>query len=360
MKAQRTRRALLGAGAGLVALAGAGCAPFGGPRAAGTGPAPTSEVARPPAATAIPPTPVPPTPTPEPTPTPAPEPEEWNGAVWRGRVDVLPQQPRQGQTVLLRVWSTMAQTVTATVENRNVQLVREGNAFVGLYGFSRVGRLGARPLRFTLADAAGRRVTRSDPADTAEVVDGQFPREELIFDDKALALLDPVKQAQENATLDRVQSQWTPEQLWHGPWAEAVGGTVMLVPLSSDFGILRSINGGPYNWSHEGTDFQVDTGDPVKAVADGRVAFAQELYVRGNTVVIDHGIGVFSMYNHMFKFDVQPGQMVKRSELIGLVGSTGFVTGPHLHLEIRVQNQQVEPLEWLQRPQFERPDLAAL
>jgi len=274
---------------------------------------------------------------------------------------VQPKQPRQGQTILLRVWSTAAQSVTANLENRNVELVREGNAFVGLYGFSRVGRLGPRPIRFTLADPAGRRVTRSDAADTPEVVDGQFAREELIFDEKALTLLDPVKQAQENAMLDRVQSQWTPERYWHGPWGEAVGNPLVgPVPLSSDFGILRSINGGPYNWSHEGTDFEVDTGDPIKAVADGRVAFTQELYVRGNTVVIDHGIGVFSMYNHMFRFDVQPGQMVKKGDVIGLVGSTGFVTGPHLHLEIRVHNQPVEPLEWIQRPPFERPDLASL
>ena len=132
------------------------------------------------------------------------------------------------------------------------------------------------------------------------------------------------------------------------------------MPLTSDFGILRSINGGPYNWSHEGSDFEVDTGDPIRAIAAGRVVFAQELYVRGNTVVIDHGLGVFSMYNHLFRWDVQVGQEVGTGGAIGLVGSTGFVTGPHLHLEIRIHNVPVEPLEWLGRSPFERPDLASL
>jgi hypothetical protein len=277
-----------------------------------------------------------------------------------GRVDVDPRRARQGQTVLLRIWSQTAPAASVTVENRTIELVRDGDALIGLFGVSRQGRLGPRPVRVTVADAAGRRTVRSDPADTIEVVDGGFAREQLVMDGKALSLLDPVRQAQENATLDGVQGRWTPEQRWRGPWTEPVGPGEPPAPLSSGFGLLRSINGGPYSWSHEGTDFLVGAGEPVKAVAGGRVALAQELYVRGNTVVVDHGLGLFSMYNHLSQFDVQPGQDVEPGQVIGLVGATGFVTGPHLHLELRLHNQPVEPLEWLGRPPFERPDLAAL
>jgi murein DD-endopeptidase MepM/ murein hydrolase activator NlpD len=66
------------------------------------------------------------------------------------------------------------------------------------------------------------------------------------------------------------------------------------------------------------------------------------------------------MYNHLSRFDVQSGQDIGQGQVIGLVGATGFVTGPHLHLELRLHNQPVEPLEWLGRPPFERPDLGAL
>src|SRR5687768_12598089 len=110
------------------------------PTAAPTGRAPT---AAPPT-----PSPVPPTPTPEPTPTPAPEPEEWAGSIWRGKVEVNPREARQGATVLVRVWSTQAQTVTATYEGRDHPLVRDGNSFVGLFGVERLlARPGARSLR---------------------------------------------------------------------------------------------------------------------------------------------------------------------------------------------------------------------
>jgi murein DD-endopeptidase MepM/ murein hydrolase activator NlpD len=277
-----------------------------------------------------------------------------------GRVDVWPRRVRQGQTVLLRIWSQAAPAASATVENRTIELVRNGDALIGLFGVGRQSRLGPRPVRFTVTEPAGRRIVRTDPADAIEVVDGEFARERLVMDSKALNLLDPARQAQENTTLDRVQGRWTPEKRWRGPWVDPVGNGEPPVPLSSPFGILRSINGGPYTWSHEGTDFRVDAGDPVKAVAGGRVALAQELYVRGNTVVLDHGLGLFSMYNHLQRFDVQPGQEVELGHVIGLVGATGFVTGPHLHLELRLHNQPVEPLEWLGRPPSERPDLAAL
>lgn len=311
--------------------------------------------------TAIPATPTaaPPTPTAIPTPTPAPEPEEWTATGWNGKVDILRRDPRLGSTLLVRVWSLQAQAVTTTYEGREQPLARLGNAFVGLFGVERLGRLGPRQLRFTLADG-NRRVTRNNPEDAYRVVDAGYPVEELTVDAKTMALLDPIKMNQEDALLNGIMAKFTPERLWRGAFAEPMLSPAGPVPLSSDFGVKRSINGAPPTWSHEGTDYEVDTGDPIRVVADGKVVYTGELHVRGKVVVVDHGWGVMSGYFHMFQQQVQSGQDVKQGQQLGLVGSTGFVTGPHLHVEIRVRNVFVEPLEWFQRPPFDRPELAAL
>jgi murein DD-endopeptidase MepM/ murein hydrolase activator NlpD len=276
-----------------------------------------------------------------------------------GRVDIQPKEVRQGNTVLLRVWSAAAQSVTATIDGRTIPLARQGEAFVAVYGFDRregVARPGPRPVRFTVVDASGRQTIRNDPADTIRVVDARYPTEDLVVTEATLSLLDPKKVNEEEALVNRIYSKWTPERRWRGPFISPAGD----VGLTSEFGLKRYINGVFSGYVHEGVDFDVQTGDPIYAAADGTVVFAGPLHVRGNVVIIDHGWGVMTGYFHMFQTKVEAGQDVKQGDVIGLVGTTGFVTGPHLHFEVRVHNVCVEPLEWLSRPPFERPDLASL
>ena len=84
------------------------------------------------------------------------------------------------------------------------------------------------------------------------------------------------------------------------------------------------------------------------AAAAGRVVFAGEMKVRGNSVIIDHGMGVFTAYHHFSRIDVQQGAMVTPGQQIGAVGETGLVTGPHLHWEVIVRGVEVDGLLWLQ------------
>jgi len=130
----------------------------------------------------------------------------------------------------------------------------------------------------------------------------------------------------------------TPERLWHGRFEVPVPGTA-----TSSFGRLTITNGQPGS-RHQGTDFRAATGTPVKAPNAGRVVVAQNLYFAGNTVIIDHGLGVFSLLAHLSRIGVQPGAIVARGEVVGDSGATGRVTGPHLHWAVRLGDASVDPL----------------
>ncbi len=132
-------------------------------------------------------------------------------------------------------------------------------------------------------------------------------------------------------------------KLWSGTWVSPVPGA----PVSGYFGEQRSFNGGPVGGHHGGTDFGVFTGTPVYATNRGVVVLSEELYVRGNMVIINHGGGVFSGYAHMSQLDVAVGQPVDRGQYLGLSGATGLVAGAHLHWEMSVGGVLVDGLRWL-------------
>jgi len=117
----------------------------------------------------------------------------------------------------------------------------------------------------------------------------------------------------------------------------------------SNFGARRVIN-GDRRMPHSGVDIRLPAGTPVRAIADGHVAFAGEQFFGGRSVVIDHGGGIFSVYYHLGEFSVAEGQGVSRGERIGSVGSTGRATGPHLHFGVRVPGGRVDPTRLLALP----------
>ncbi len=129
--------------------------------------------------------------------------------------------------------------------------------------------------------------------------------------------------------------------LWHRPFVRPVPQDA-----NSRFG-QRSRFNGELRSPHAGTDFMSPAGTPVKAPNAGRVVLARDLYFTGNTVVIDHGLGVFSILAHLSRLDVQEGQQVNSGDLVGLVGATGRVTGPHLHWALRVAGARVDPMSAL-------------
>lgn len=131
------------------------------------------------------------------------------------------------------------------------------------------------------------------------------------------------------------------ERLWTGAFIRPVADAA-----NSAFG-SRSVFNGKLRSAHGGADFMSAAGTEIHAPNAGRIAIARDLYYSGNTVVIDHGLGLFSMLAHLSAFTVREGDRVEAGQVVGRVGATGRVTGPHLHWAVRVNDARVDPLSLL-------------
>lgn len=114
------------------------------------------------------------------------------------------------------------------------------------------------------------------------------------------------------------------------------------LPEGKYFGVERTFNGEPKN-AHTGTDYAIGLDNSVTSVANGTVVLVGEHFFAGNSVYVDHGNGLISMYFHLNSFSVEEGQTVERGDEVGKIGSTGRSTGPHLHLGIRWQGARIDP-----------------
>lgn len=178
------------------------------------------------------------------------------------------------------------------------------------------------------------------------VVDGDYPFDpDLPVDPATIA---PEVTQPENEQWAALTAPVTAEKLWEGMFFSPVDRDFAEC-YSSLFGNRRSYNQSGYLYFHTGLDFCGSVGNAIYAPAAGEVVFQGPLTVRGNATVINHGWGVYTAYMHQSEILVQVSERVEAGQLIGRVGATGRVSGPHLHFEVWVGGVQVDPLEWLQR-----------
>ncbi len=175
-----------------------------------------------------------------------------------------------------------------------------------------------------------------------EVKQGHFATENLTVK-KQFVEPNPEQEARAEAETKRLREIYdrvTPERLWDGPFRVPLDGEFK----GSNFGKRRVLNGHPGS-PHGGVDFPAPTGTPVHAAQKGRVVLAEELFFSGNTVLVDHGLGIYTFYCHFSEIDAKVGDEVVAGTVLGKVGATGRVTGPHLHWGLTIQRARVNALD---------------
>ncbi len=198
---------------------------------------------------------------------------------------------------------------------------------------------GVATLKITTATAGTRAETCRVPVRVKKV---DYGEERLRVARRFLELTpeDEARAEREAKRLQEIFAGVTPERLWSGAFRSPVEG----VKASGNFGRRRILNGQPRS-PHSGEDFPAKLGAPVVAAQRGRVVLADDFFYSGNTVVLDHGFGLYTFYAHLAALGVKEGEMVEAGKALGTVGATGRVTAEHLHWAARVGGARVNPLE---------------
>jgi murein DD-endopeptidase MepM/ murein hydrolase activator NlpD len=208
----------------------------------------------------------------------------------------------------------------------------------GLLGVDLEKAPGEYELKVTGQTAGGERISCNV---MVAVQKGQFATEKLQVEKQFVEPSpEQVKRAnEERQKLRDIFDRVTLERLWDGPFRIPLDG----VTTGSNFGKRRILNGNPGS-PHGGMDLPGTTGTPVHAAQRGRVALAEELFFSGKTVVVDHGLGIYTFYGHLSEIDVKADDSLETGAVLGKVGATGRVTGPHLHWGLTVERARVNPL----------------
>ncbi|NDL67995.1 M23 family metallopeptidase [Anaerotalea alkaliphila] len=173
---------------------------------------------------------------------------------------------------------------------------------------------------------------------TLEILPKDFPVQQLNIDPAALSLREEESAAEDRLALAEAFARTSPEALWTGPFLQPVSGRI-----STEYGMRRSVNDNVTAYRHRGIDIAAPQGTPILASNGGTVVLARPLNITGETVILDHGMGIHTLYAHLHAVHVQPGEVVAKGQLLGEVGSTGFSTGPHLHFETTYRGEPMNP-----------------
>jgi murein DD-endopeptidase MepM/ murein hydrolase activator NlpD len=258
-------------------------------------------------------------------------------------VDVIPLILVEGQTGEFRITTVSPTNLSATFMGKALSVASDQNntVHIMLVGVPVFTSPGVYPLELNVVDESG---TQTPLSINIQIVSGNYGRESIRLQAGQTDLLDPNVEGPEQNLVQSVMSKFTATRYFDEPMSlPAAAG------ISSPFGRNRSYNGGPFDHFHSGTDFSGAPGTPVMAAAPGIVVLADHLNIRGNATIIDHGWGVFTGYWHQSAQYVNVGDMVSTGQVIGAIGATGRVTGPHLHWELWVSGVPVDPMQWVKQ-----------
>ncbi len=263
-------------------------------------------------------------------------PHDWPVGITSLELSHLLAQPGWGLGIRGTVNST--EPFGVRLDAAAFNLLVENNRFVGVIGTGAFYRPGDWPLELSRAgEPLWSQPWRMGP--------GTWEFQNLTLTGAAAA----ITAEQIVAERERLFALWNeadPTVYWNEPFQLPISD---FLHISALYGVRRSYNGGDYNTYHEGVDFSAYGGTPVFAAAAGQVIIAEVLNVRGGTVIIDHGLGIYTGVYHMSDIQTQVGQLVQPGDPVGAVGTTGLSTGNHLHWDLLVAGSWVNALAWYEQ-----------
>ena len=252
------------------------------------------------------------------------------------KATIYPRRISAGDAFLIKVTGGQKlQLPSASLAGKTFYFTGCGeNCFVAIGAIDLNTRTGGHPVKVTVG--TNQRTVRLSVKKT------RFPELRITLPEEKVKLspedLEIVKKESERL---KAIFQTVSNKLWEGDFIR---------PLENDtstvFGAKRIMNKKMIS-IHRGMDIKGCAGEEVRASNSGRVLLAEELFFGGNTIVIDHGQGIYTVYMHLSKFSVKPDSIVSKGDVIGLVGSSGRSTGPHLHFGVKVQDMNINPVSLL-------------
>lgn len=251
-------------------------------------------------------------------------------------LQIQPAAAKPGDPVLITLRG-IAFSPEARLGDQHATLQPIPGGFQGLIALpleTKPGRLEAR----VSFEASPSEVKHTELSGVLEIIEPNYPAKQLTVDNKFVEPPPEVKariEADKLAFAKAMAHPLGPRQFAHDfSWPRPP-------VITAPFGDLRVFNGEKKS-QHYGVDLNGRISDPISAANDGRVVMVRDCYSSGNTTIVDHGLGLFTLYFHQSKILVHEGQTVKRGQRIGLVGRTGRVTGPHLHWGVKIGELYVD------------------
>jgi hypothetical protein len=273
----------------------------------------------------------------EPSHAPVPAPEETK----EPNISVRPGEIIQGEAVLVSVKDLGAQKLESlSFDGKKLRTFMYNGSPSALIGMDLRMKTGTYPLVATLSGGqeldesikVSPRVIETAPLGIPEKLGGNTEESEQELVNTLV---------EEAAIMNAIPSG--DEKLWDGAFRYPIDPPVV---ITDTYGYSRQTGGSSI--SHKGTDFRAAIGTPVYAMNSGQVRFTDFMRNYGYTIVIDHGLGLHTVYMHLSKILVENGQMVEKGQLIGKSGDTGYVTGPHLHLSVRINAVSIDPMKFME------------
>ena len=220
----------------------------------------------------------------------------------------------------------------AWLDGQSVWVAADDGHWVAVVGVPLDTPTGTKTLRVA--------TNRGERSVSFPVVEKRYAEQHVRLKDSSKITLSPDDEKRALAEIERIQSlkkHWREIDDTDSNFIRPADGR-----LSSRFGLRRIFNGAP-RAPHSGLDFAAPRGAPVITAASGRVLAMDDYFFNGKTVFVDHGNGLLSMYCHLDRIDVQPGDTLRKGQRLGLVGATGRASGPHLHWSVVLNGTMVDP-----------------